>query len=557
MSTGSINDPDDVADAGADLDAWLASALPGQERQVGELEQLRNEARTAATRPIEMFPFTDGGDGDRFASRFVDTVLCDAVTPKQRLWYIVDPDTNRWKQSQFGEITRRSRSIIEEMRDRAEELESDSDAVKQQLGDNLQAYARRIDTISKYVSMAVIGCESHGMMVDAEAHFDVRHDVIAAGDTLIELQPDGVATRPVEVSDMVTMSTSVRYDPDILDHPPDLIKQYFDTFVPDPHRERMIFKLLGAALLGGNKNRLFHIFQGPSTTGKSQLMEAIDEALGDYSGTAGGSIFRDNLESGGRPDIINLMGKRVALLNEASERWTLHGDRVKDLTGGGIITARLLYSNKIIGRKPTFTPFVLTNKMPRITDADTGVKRRLLIVRFDRSLPPGMVEDPDVKAKFVADQRVLEWLLARVVQGYVDSAREGLSDALAAFALDTAEAFEGLTNAGPFIKWMEESGYLRKVPLEEQGKYGVKSSYPLMDSLYEWYRFWVERRGAARDKRQVLEYADFNNDLKSNHGWETCKSGGHRWVGIQLASAIPAMAVGGARFDSDADGSPA
>lgn len=529
--------PDDLADAQADMNAWFSAEVTQARETIDEMARLRREAAARRDDPMEMFTWTEGGNGDRFAAHNAFRILMDASNPKQRIFYIID-ESGRWVQDQTAQRTRWAREIVDRMRDRADEIENIINgplaATAPLTAQQLVAFRRWVNTSDKgqaYLAMATVGCESHGMVVNAAEQFDVRRDVIVAQDTLIELLPTDIRPRKVRPDDMVSFSTTVPYDPGILRHPPRAVVEYLNTFIPDTARERKIWKVAGSAMLGGNQHRLFVIVQGGTTTGKSQLFEAITAALGDYAGTGKPSVFRGSNDDRGRPDLLHLLNKRFVLLNEASQEWELHGDRVKDLTGGGNIAARALFSNTVVEKPPQFTPFMITNALPVVTNIDAGTKRRLMVIRFDQELPAGVVEDTNVKARFVADPEVRRWCLARLVQGYIDAAREGLDDCKEAFRFDTEAAFAQLSPVSSFLAWMHSEDMLMEV-----GPHAPVSSCITVSDMYHWYTHWVQKYGGFRDRRKPLGKKEFDKELEENHGWKQKKSGAHRWLGWQLSS---------------------
>ena len=93
--------------------------------------------------------------------------------------------------------------------------------------------------------------------------------------------------------------------------------------------------------------------------------------------------------------------------SEASKAWELHGDRVKDLTGGGTITARRMRSDEFEDVRPRFTPVLVTNSLPRIIGRDPALLRRMLVFNFTNRPD---VEDPSVRDRFVRDPAVHDWL---------------------------------------------------------------------------------------------------------------------------------------------------
>lgn len=396
-----------------------------------------------------------------------------------------------------------------------------------------EAFARRQATVRSAAALTELQLVSTDL--------DTRLGVINCGGQLLILdditeKPGNkrrvnLTTRPVRRDDMITYQTDTRYNPDILENPPWLVTDYLSTFIPDEARQKMIFKALGSCLVGGNQHRMFIIIQGKSTTGKTQLAEALLATLGaDYATIASASVFRGHQDDKPRPDILKAVSKRIAIFSEASKAWELHADRVKDLTGGGTITARLMRENEYVEVKPNFTPVLITNALPKIVGADPALLRRMLVFEFDQR---PLVEDPTIRDRFVNSPDVHEWLLARLVRGYVESVEETLADVIVAQGLTTMGAFESLTHLGSFFRWLTDTDQLLAVSDEDQGTYGIKSTYVTLKDMYDRYAFWVKEYGAQRDRHEKLDYESFNEQLKNN-GWERTKSGSWRWVGKQL-----------------------
>lgn len=376
--------------------------------------------------------------------------------------------------------------------------------------------------------------------------FDSDHNVIACADTLLTLGKT-TTTRPVRRSDMLMSTARTSYDPNILDAPPSAITEYLTTFIRskntpagefDKVTERLLFKTLGVCLLGGNPHRLFVIIQGESTTGKTQLAEAITEMLGpEYATTGSASVFRGNLDDRPRPDILKALSKRIAFFSEASKAWELHGDRVKDLTGGGTVSARGMHSNEFIDVRPNFTPVLVTNTLPRITGRDPALLRRMIVFEFNNR---PVVEDATIRDRFVHDPAVHKWLLARMIRGLEDAETEGMSDVITSQGLATMTAYESLTHIGSFFQWLGDTDQIERVGLDEQKVYGVKSTYATLEAMYSRYSYWVKEFGDRKDNHEKYSYAEFNQQL-INQGWERKKSGKWRWVGYRLKSLATLM----------------
>lgn len=500
---------------------------------------------------IENFHFTHNGNGDRFAMLFNGDVLLSS-RGRERDFYTSRSD-GRWyinEGAHAGDLERKCREVVEAMRARAVALAEIAVATEdEKLGekaDKLGKWAHASDNPAAMRAMAEGGCLAYGMVCDGNRDFDNRLDVIATPSQVLELKKEGVVQREIMPQDMITYSLGVEYKKELLspvavegeiedEHMPALLRDYFETFIPDQKKRGLIFKALGSALLGGNPGRLLLILKGKSTTGKTQLVEALRAAFGTYAAVGNPSIFRGNLDDKPRPDVISVLKRRVIFLAEASKNWELHGDRVKAITGGDGIKVRGMRSDDFLEVVPHFTPVFYANEMPRVNGADQALKRRMLVMDFNLS---PKVEDPTIKQAFLASLEVREYLLAMLVRGCLLAMNEGLEDVKDEFAAFTLSAFDETTHLGEFMEWLRDGNQLEILDEEQTAAYGAKSKFVTVKAMHERYRYWIEVHGNKQDKNDGLNYKEFNAQLRENYGWETVPSGGLRWSGRVLKEFV-------------------
>lgn len=516
---------------------------PGDNPKITELQ----------SRPMEMFRHTEGGNGARFVSRFGQRVLCEA-NDNSRVYYIADA-TNLWSRDTRGVVNRMAAIIIDEMYTRAEQLtaeaaeratsmdedggDSDAGAVDEgDPGEALRSHARQSDTARVRRSMPQIAVDDFGLRIVADEFFDKNPALLSCGHDVIELldHEPWIQVRWRELSDKCMMNAPVGYDPEILQNPPEMIRTFIRTFLPEKDKVRLLFKLFGHALKGGNPHRFFVILKGGTTSGKTQLMVALQKALGEYAGASQATIFKSSMDDRPRPDVIELYKKRLAFLAEASKTsWTLQASRIKLFTGGDVDPQRRMRSDKMIKERPQCMPVIYTNEMPKIIGMDEAMKRRVIVPTMNHSIDK-KDEDVTIREKFINDLDVQRWLLAALVQGYVESVRDGMNDVIDAFSLESSEAVNELYHLSDFLDWMQEGDnpILVTVPEAEWNVYGGKSRLVAQDALYGWYKRWLADHGDRQDKQAQLNSKDFNAQLKANHGFVDVKSGVKRWAGYKL-----------------------
>lgn len=519
-------------------------------------------------RPTEFFRRSDGGNADRLAARFGHRLRAEVDDRQVRRFWVAD-ETNLWDLDRTGVTARAAEAVIEELYRRADELDPPGEPLTQtgdagedaaaaaarELGVSLRKWARASDNAAGRRSMAAIATDKYGLRVPGVRGFDTNTRLLACGDgQVIELGEGegargGVTVRKRQLGDMCHSVIHASWRPEVLEAPPDLVKQFVETFLPEDGRVKLLFKLLGHALVGGNPNRYFVILKGGTTSGKTQLVAALQRVLGNYVGTSSATIFRMNKDDKPRPDVIRSYRKRLLFLPEASKKsWELHASRIKQFTGGDQDPQRAMRSDVFIEERPLCMPVVYTNELPKIIGMDPGTQRRVIIPTMEHTLARE-AEDVTIKERFTNDDGVGAWLLAALVRGYEEVRAEGLDDVEREFSLATREGVSGLHHLSDFMEWIRvASGRLTFVPEGQRG-YGVKGTYVTTEGLHHTYTGWCKTFGSRYDRLEQLGLREFNDELRANHGFVICKSGTWRWEGWRLADVSLAELRDGAGLD--------
>lgn len=468
---------------------------------------------------LDEFNLTDTGTGRRFASLLGPVVRYDIENNRWLLWNgkVLEPDTNESLRSYA--LTMR---VIEQIRlealaasDEAPDGGGDSPRARMlKYATGLEAHASRrkiLETAKEHPSIQVV-----------EEQLDAVPTDLVVPNGVIDLQTSKL--RDARVDDLNTRMCTVSYDPLAKSKELDL---FLKTFLPDEDDQRFVFALLGRCLMAGNYTRTFPIIIGDTTSGKSQLLAAIHKIMGTYSCAIGASVFRGNLDDKPRPDLVRAMYTRLAWASEASKNWGLHADQIKRLTGGDPLPYRDHYSG-VVNAYPRFTPLLITNVMPKISGADPAIRRRIIVVTFDRSLAPGQ-EDPKIKQRFLNDENCLKALLARLVTGARDEIMANVDHIPQKYILATMNATGSLTNVEEFLLWAYEEGYLEDVDIANT----PVSHCAKATDLHMLYVRWIKDHGDAQAKKEQLDLNDFGRQLR-DRGWQSKPSAGIRWLGKKM-----------------------
>lgn len=194
--------------------------------------------------------------------------------------------------------------------------------------------------------------------------------------------------RKGQPDDYISMSTNNDYIPysivsskhiTLLNQVDDFINQLF----PEPELRRYMWDHLASCLIGTNENQTFNIYTGSGANGKSKLVDLLSKCLGDYKGTVPLTLItqkRNNIGSTSS-EIVELKGKRLAVMQEPSKGDTINEGIMKEITGGDPIQGRALFKD-VITFIPQFKLVVTTNTLFDIRSNDDGTWRRIRLCDF-------------------------------------------------------------------------------------------------------------------------------------------------------------------------------
>ncbi len=203
---------------------------------------------------------------------------------------------------------------------------------------------------------------------------DSNPEILWAGGIPWNLAASGDVPTPADWVDPNTPhlhTASVRPDPSVA-------TPHWDTFVaavlPDPEVRAWAMRVLSVGLTG-YPDAAVPILYGRERSGKTSLIELIMNVIGTYGHAADAKLLGDVKEHSAI--IYDLRGRRLSFIDEGPKRGLDATERLKQLTGGGSMTARPMNANPITFR-PTHTLVMTTNNEPAITDPALRARIRLI-----------------------------------------------------------------------------------------------------------------------------------------------------------------------------------
>jgi putative DNA primase/helicase len=193
------------------------------------------------------------------------------------------------------------------------------------------------------------------------------------------------------------------------------------TFANDLDLVAYVQRVLGYALTGITREHALFFGYGTGANGKGALLGTVASILGDFHKGAPIETFTASTGDRHPTDLAGLRGARLVSASETEEgrRWA--EAKVKQLTGGDVISARLMRQD-FFDFLPAFKLFITGNHKPSLRSVDEANRRRFHLIPFAVTIPEEE-RDPDLKTKLES-----EWpgILAWMIKGCLAWQAEGL-----------------------------------------------------------------------------------------------------------------------------------
>lgn len=200
-----------------------------------------------------------------------------------------------------------------------------------------------------------------------------------------------------------------------------------------------LIRLLGYSLLGVRSDHVWSLWHGPrGRNGKDTLIKVLTSVLGGelVVKTPTAMVLQSTIQRSGsqpEPDILALRGAKIAIVNEAEKGQRLAMSRIKELTGGGVLSARGIADKRITQWRQSHLLIMSTNEIPMISADDAAFWSRVQAVHW----PLRFVPDPRAPDERLANPRIYEEIveeapgvLACLVRGAMQYLDRGLDPPL-------------------------------------------------------------------------------------------------------------------------------
>jgi P4 family phage/plasmid primase-like protien len=279
---------------------------------------------------------------------------------------------------------------------------------------------------------------------------------------------------------------------------------------------------LASILIGKQKDQTIHMYTGAGQNGKSVLVNLMGILLGDYKGDVPLSLLtQSRTKIGGlSPELLELKGTRMAVIQEPSMGDVINEGVMKQLTGGDKVQARSPYNPTTTIFVPQFKLIICSNCLMEIKTQDHGTWRRVRVCEFEALFTDNPVHDNILKP--------YQFLLDVDIADKFSQWKETFMVLLIEIVFET----EGrISKCSKVMNASMKYKHSQNVVSDYMNTYLSKdteseNSYILKQALYEKFCIWYfKNHGASAKPPSMKEFASKIDEeyVSNNNSWRSIK----------------------------------
>jgi P4 family phage/plasmid primase-like protien len=438
--------------------------------------------------------FTDDGNALLFVDRYGHRLR---YVPQRGMW--LTWDNHRWTWDEGGLVVELARDMI---RDLDPNVFADEDLQKAAKKHKNASLSR--DKVNAAIHLA----RSDRRVVASASDLDAAPRHLNTPGGIVDLNTGEIA--PPDPAALHTRSTTVAPDPDL--PTPRWTTFLNDTFGGDQEMIGFVQRLAGYSASADTGIHVLPFLHGGGQNGKSVLMDALRQILGDYAATAPAGFLMAGKQEHSE-EMARLQGLRLVVASEVNQDAKFDEAKMKELTGGDTITARYMRQS-FFSFEPTHHLWLMGNHQPQVKAGGDSFWRRLRLIPFLHKVP----EEKKIEnlAKILVSEEG-PGILAWIIQGAIDVFAGGLRPPAAVMAATQVYAEEE-DQIGRFLEECCLIGGGEHVKLETK-------------KLRQAYERWCHEEG-----EKPLASSPFGRELKQRGLTRKPSNGRHFYIGLALVA---------------------
>jgi P4 family phage/plasmid primase-like protien len=218
--------------------------------------------------------------------------------------------------------------------------------------------------------------------------------------------------KPHDPADLITYCLPHAYRPELAARCPGFLALVHRMAGGSDAVAGYVLRVLGYALLGYNPERVIVFLNGPTSSGKSQVLYIVRQLLSVLAIESPADLITWTRSSRNARVENSVRGMRLISINETSARMHIEEAQLKRLTGEPEINVDRHYATDRIKTSVSFLIIGATNDMPGVGDLDDAIRERMVVVPCGQPVPREQ-RDRDLAARILATEA--EAILATLI----------------------------------------------------------------------------------------------------------------------------------------------
>lgn len=193
---------------------------------------------------------------------------------------------------------------------------------------------------------------------------------------------DTLDFRNIQYDDYISVTCGYNYR-EATDDETELVVNFLKTIWPSNELLVYMLSAISSTFIGYNPDEFFHVLTGKGANGKSSIVDLCMKVFGKYAYDIPYTYITKKVEgiSTPLPALVNAMYIRFLIVCEPDQNDCLQTPLIKKITGNDAFSGRTIY-----GEEQTFKPqyklWICTNDIPKLSNYDQAIHRRMRIVPF-------------------------------------------------------------------------------------------------------------------------------------------------------------------------------
>jgi P4 family phage/plasmid primase-like protien len=277
-------------------------------------------------------------------------------------------------------------------------------------------------SLMKTAGMRALEMYMRALCLVEHTMFDFNHaaELLNCKNGTVDLRTGAV--RRHNPQDMITYCLDVEYNPKAR---ATIFWRMINRMCADWETAAYFLKVLGYSLLGDNREQRIVFINGPTGSGKSQVLGVVSDVLGDLVHESVSELITHVRHGRNARTENSIRGARLVCIAETSTAMRIDEGQLKRLTGEPVLSVNQHYAKMEIKTPVTWLIMVATNHLPSVPNYDGAIERRMLVIPGGPSLEASEM-DQGIRQRVLASER--EGVLALLVAGCMEYFRSGLGD---------------------------------------------------------------------------------------------------------------------------------